>query len=138
MYAARAAKPKLSISIASATTSASRPALSLKSPASLTVPPRTPRTPRTPLSATPLSPTARNTRLNQQGLSTMQIASFSYANSSSSKSILKKSSSAAARGKSIQFNGEPTVHCVTPIENPDYYGGYVKLSKDERRWMKRS
>ncbi|RMZ89948.1 hypothetical protein DV736_g2833, partial [Chaetothyriales sp. CBS 134916] len=27
-----------------------------------------------------------------------------------------------------------TVYCVTPIEDEDYYGPYVKMSKEERRW----
>jgi hypothetical protein len=131
MYTARAVKPKLSVSIAAATGGASRPALSLKSPMAMTMP-------RTPLSPSPLSPTARNTRLNQQGYSTLQQPTFSYTNTSSSKSILKKSYPSGTRsGKSIQFNGEPTVHCITPIQDPDYYGGYAKMSKEERRWVSR-
>ncbi|KKZ63478.1 hypothetical protein EMCG_02209 [[Emmonsia] crescens] len=149
MYAARAAKPKLSLSIATASTSnTSRPVLSLKSPVAMSMS----MPPRTPLSPSPLSPTARNTKLNQRGFSTMQQqATFAYANAASSKSILKKNSSfssasssssspsSGASSKRIQFICEPTVHCVTPIENgEDYYGGYVKMSRDERRWMLRS
>ncbi|KAG5289638.1 glycoprotease [Histoplasma ohiense] len=147
MYAARAAKPKLSLSIVAAPTSnTSRPVLSLKSPVAMTMT----MSPRTPLSPSPLSPTARNTKLNQRGFSTMQQqATFAYANSASSKSILKKNSSCSsscssspgsgASSKRIQFNCEPTIHCVTPIENTDdYYGGYVKMSRDERRWLLRS
>ncbi|PGH32519.1 hypothetical protein GX50_04693 [[Emmonsia] crescens] len=153
MYAARAAKPKLSLSIATASTSnTSRPVLSLKSPVAMSMSMSMP--PRTPLSPSPLSPTARNTKLNQRGFSTMQQqATFAYANAASSKSILKKNSSfssasssssssspsSGASSKRIQFICEPTVHCVTPIENgEDYYGGYVKMSRDERRWMLRS
>ncbi|OAX79829.1 hypothetical protein ACJ72_05847 [Emergomyces africanus] len=145
MYAARAAKPKLSLSIAAATTSnTSRPVLSLKSPVAMSVS----MPPRTPLSPSPLSPTARNTKLNQRGFSTMQQqATFAYANPASSKSILKKnkvsssssSPSSGASSKRIKFSCEPTVHCVTPIDNTeDYYGGYVKMSRDERRWLLRS
>ncbi|PGH17138.1 hypothetical protein AJ79_01276 [Helicocarpus griseus UAMH5409] len=138
MYAARAAKPKLSLSIAAATTNnTSRPALSLKSPTAMSMPPRT------PLSPSPLSPTALNTKLNQRGFSTVQQATFAYANPASSKSILKKNSSnspsSGASSKRIQFSVEPIVHCVTPIEyTDDYYGGYVKMSRDERRWLLRS
>lgn len=138
MYAqaARVAKPKLSVSIAAATGNTSRPSLSLKSPSSSS---SSMALPRTPLSPSPLSPTARNTQLNQQGRSMVQQPTFSYKNSSSTKSILKKSSeSEGPANKKIQFTGEPTVHCVTPIENPDYYGGYVKMSREERRWVSRS
>ncbi|KGM91563.1 uncharacterized protein PADG_12338 [Paracoccidioides brasiliensis Pb18] len=137
MYAARAAKPKLSLSIAATTTSnTSRPVLSLKSPVAMSMP-------RTPLSPSPLSPTARNTKLNQRGFSSMsQQPTLAYANPTSSRGILKKSNSSSCSGassKRIQFNVEPTVHCVTPIENTDdYYGGYVKMTRDERRWMLRS
>ncbi|OJD11925.1 hypothetical protein AJ78_07398 [Emergomyces pasteurianus Ep9510] len=156
MYAARAAKPKLSLSIAAASTSnTSRPVLSLKSPVAMSVP----MPPRTPLSPSPLSPTARNTKLNQRGFSTMQQqATFAYANPASSKSILKKNhgssssssssnsssnssspSSGTSSNKRIKFICEPTIHCVTPIDNTeDYYGGYVKMSRDERRWLLRS
>lgn len=134
MLAARVGKPKLSLSISAATSSVPRPALTLKSPGALNVP-------CTPISPSPVSPTAYNTRLNQRGFSTMQQPTFAYANNASgSKSILKKTH-ARSNGevKRIRFSGEPTVHCVTPIENPDdYYGAYVKMSRDERRWTLRS
>jgi len=131
MYAARSAKPKLSLSISTAVQGSSRPALSLKSPAALT--------PRTPVSPSPRSPTAYNTLLNQRGFATVQQPSFAYSNSHSAKSILKKANTCSSASKRIQFHGEPTVHLVTPIENPDdYYGGYVKMSRDERRWGPRS
>lgn len=127
----RSAKPKLSLSISTAA-QATRPSLSLKSPAM----------PRTPISPSPISPTARNTRMNKQGYSTFQQPSYSYANSSGHKSILKKSSSGSSTssaGKKLQISAEPIVYCVTPIEAGDeYYGGYVKMSREERRWTKRS
>ncbi|KAJ9214891.1 hypothetical protein DTO166G4_3483 [Paecilomyces variotii] len=131
MYAARASKPKLSLSISAVAQNAGRPSLSLKSPGAM---------PRTPTSPSPLSPTARNTVANQRGYQTLQVPTYSYANSSSSKSILKKSAeSNASRDKRIQFQNSPTVYCVTPIENKDdVYGGYVKMSRDERRWGRRS
>ncbi|KAL2375317.1 hypothetical protein RJ035_003173 [Blastomyces gilchristii] len=147
MYAARATKPKLSLSIAAASTSStSRPVLSLKSPVAMSMA----MSPRTPLSPSPLSPTTRNTKLNQRGFSTMpQQATFAYVNPTSSKSILKKNGvsssssssfpSSGVSSKKIQFNCEPIIHCVTPIENiDDYYGGYRKMSRDERRWLLRS
>lgn len=121
MYAARAAKPKLSLSISAATTT-SRPALSLRSPGPM---------PRTPVSPSPLSPAYSR----DFGYQAPQM--YSYKNSSSSKSILKKksTSSSSSKGKAIHFQNTPTVYCVTPIENKDeYYGGYGKMSREERRW----
>lgn len=121
MYAARAAKPKLSLSMSAVQNS--RPSLSLKSPV----------VPRTPISPSAASPTAKK-------FSSLQVPSYGYTNSCSSKSILKKSHagrSTASSDKRIHF-GSPTVHCVTPIENPDeYYGNYTKLTREERRWMVR-
>ncbi|WEW58828.1 hypothetical protein PRK78_004296 [Emydomyces testavorans] len=132
MYATRVAKPKLSLKIT--TTATGVPSLSLPSPAAMAMP-------RTPLSPNPRSPTALNTSRNRKislaHLSPLQQQpSFNYANSSTTKSILKKSNAAnngLAGTRRIQFSGEPTVHCVTPIENPDeYYGSYMKMSKEER------
>jgi len=127
MLASRSVKPKLSLSI-STTTSQARPSLSLKSPMA---------PPRTPISPSPISPTARNTRLNQRGYSVMQQPSYAYANSTASRSILKKGQSAVAGSRKLQFSEKPTVHCVTPIEDESYYGEYRKMSKEERRWQKK-
>ncbi|CAI7579076.1 unnamed protein product [Penicillium crustosum] len=121
---ARVVKPKLSLSI-SAVQNAPRPSLSLKSPSAL------PRTPISPVSAA--SPTSKR-------FSSLQVPSYAYTNSCSSKSILKKQSSSrtATVDKRIQFKVTPTVHCVTPIENPDeYYGKHMKMSREERRWTVR-
>ncbi|KAJ5562372.1 hypothetical protein N7535_003175 [Penicillium sp. DV-2018c] len=126
MYTARAVRPKLSLSISTAQ-NVPRPSLSLKSPSAL---------PRTPVSPSPISagsPTSKR-------FSTLQVPSYSYTNSCSAKSILKKqtSSQTATADKRIQFKGTPTVHCVTPIENPDeYYGKHTKMSREERRWTVR-
>lgn len=124
MYnAARAAKPKLSLSI-SAAQNTTRPSLSLKTPGF---------GPRTPISPSTASPTAKR-------FSSFQVPSYSYTNSCSSKSILKKypAERSTKTDKRIKFNGAPVVHCVTPIENPDeYYGKYTKLSREERRWIVR-
>src|SRR6266498_1579217 len=129
----RATKPKLSLSISNGPPSA-RPSLSLKTP-SHTVP-------LTPISPSPISPTTRNTRMNVKGYSTFQQPSYAYANTSSSKSILKKgstSSVSSTSSKKLQISPEPIVYCVTPIEaGEEYDGGYVKMSRDERRWTKRS
>ncbi|KAF4170295.1 hypothetical protein CNMCM6936_003483 [Aspergillus lentulus] len=115
-------RPKLSV-ITSTTQSLTRPSLSLKSPGPF---------PRAPNSPVPPSPGGKR-------FSTIQAHSYGYTNSCKSKSILKKQSMASATShaeKRIQFQGTPTVHCVTPIENPEeYYGTYTKLSKEERRWM---
>ncbi|GLB11878.1 hypothetical protein AtubIFM57258_009152 [Aspergillus tubingensis] len=114
---ARNARPKLSL-CTSAAQNTSRQPLSLKSPSAI---------PRTPIS--PASPSAKR-------FSSFQVPSYAYNNSCSSKSILKKHSGASNHAeKRIQFKGTPTVHCVTPIENPEeYYGTYTKLSREERRW----
>ncbi|KAL4888348.1 hypothetical protein BDV59DRAFT_188693 [Aspergillus ambiguus] len=118
MYRA-AAKPKLSLNISTAQNT--RPSLSLKSPG----------LPRTPISPSAASPTAKR-------FSSLQVPSYNYTNSCSSKSILKKQPGGGHPSKRIQFKGTPTVHCVTPIENPEeYYGTYTKLSREERRWMVR-
>ncbi|KAJ5775900.1 uncharacterized protein N7511_000911 [Penicillium nucicola] len=120
----RSMKPKLSLSISAAQNS-TRPTLSLKSPSAI------PRTPVSPISAA--SPTAMR-------FSTLQVPSYSYTNSCSTKSILKKKSDSrsGAVDKRIQFKVAPTVHCVTPIENPDeYYGKHTKMSREERRWTVR-
>jgi len=142
MLASRAVKPKLSLSISTTTTSA-RPSLSLsmQSPVAMV---------RSPVSPSPVSPTARNTRLNQRGYSTLQQPSFAYKNYSSSKSILKKGDlgntarMAQSQRRRLQFRDEPTVYAITPIEAEDcegYYGSYgadkAKLSRDERRWGRR-
>ncbi|RLL95043.1 hypothetical protein CFD26_105225 [Aspergillus turcosus] len=117
-------RPKLSV-VTSTAQSLTRPSLSLKSPGPF---------PRTPISPVPPSPGGKR-------FSSIQAPSYSYTNSCKSKSILKKQPMASATShaeKRIQFQGTPTVHCVTPIENPEeYYGKYTKLSKEERRWMKR-
>ncbi|KAI9930118.1 hypothetical protein ASPWEDRAFT_285981 [Aspergillus wentii DTO 134E9] len=120
MFAARAAKPKLSLSISTAQTS-TRPSLSLKSPG----------LPRTPISPAAASPGAAR-------FSSLQVPSYGYTNSCSSKSILKKQPGSSGSAKHIQFKGTPVVHAVTPIENPEeYYGNYTKLSREERRWIVR-
>jgi len=126
----RVAKPKLALSISTAASQSTRPSLTLKSPA----------IPRTPISPSPISPTARNTRMNVKGYSSyQQQPTYSYSNSSSTKSILKKGSKSDSPSKKLQIAAEPTVYCVTPIEAGDeYYGGYVKMSREERRWTKRS
>jgi len=131
MLASRSAKPKLSLSICTATAQASRPTLSLKSPVAPL---------RSPVPPSPLSPTARNTKLNQRGYSTMQQPTYSYANTSGSRSILKKSSAAkpSSQRRQLSFSDDPVVYSVTPIEEEDYYGGASgKASRDERRWGRR-
>jgi len=127
MYAARTVKPKLSLSISAAQNS--RPSLSLKSPGPSSI--------RTLTPVSPVSPTART---SQREYSALAPVTYAYKNSSTSKSILKKhQSSRSGMSKKIQFDNSPTVYCVTPIENKeDYYGGYVKISRDERRWGLRS
>lgn len=118
---ARTARPKLALALPTA------PATSraLMSPL-----------PPPPISPSPISPTARNTRLNQRGFSTLQPPTFAYAQSSDTKSILKKGpTSNSSAGKKLQFQEELTVRCITPVPE-DYHGTYVKMTRDERRWGK--
>ncbi|CAL8575344.1 hypothetical protein XPA_001272 [Xanthoria parietina] len=116
---ARAARPKLALAVPMA------PIASLA--------PKSPRL-RTPISPSPISPTVRNTKLNQRGASTLQVPTFAYAQNPSTKSILKRSHPAnSVGGKKLQFRDEPAVRCITPVPD-DYHGTYVKMSKDERRW----
>lgn len=130
MLASRAAKPKLSLSISTAVPAqAARPTLALKSPVAPL---------RSPISPSPMSPTARNTRLNQRGYSTMQQPTYTYVNSSSSRSILKKASNPTSTARrQLSFSDTPIVYCVTPIEEEDYYGTHTKMSKEERRWQRK-
>ncbi|KAI9707387.1 MAG: hypothetical protein M1836_000348 [Candelina mexicana] len=104
MLAARAAKPKLSLSISAAVQPSQCSSLSLKSP----------MLQRTPISPSPISPTARNTRANQRGLSTMQKPTFAYAQAADTKSILKRGQvSRATADRRIQFKEEPVVHSIS-------------------------
>lgn len=129
---ARSAKPKLTISLATGPAQSARPALSLKSPMG---PMRSPRSPM------PNSPTSMNTKMNQRGLTTLQQQqqpTYAYTNTSTSRSILKKGQAAKTACRHLQFSAEPVVHCVTPIEDAEYYGAYKKMTRDERRWTSRS
>ncbi|KAK2873505.1 hypothetical protein FQN49_002302 [Arthroderma sp. PD_2] len=124
--AARAAKPKLSLSISAATTNTT--SLSLKSPAALSIP-RTPLSPRSPAAFN----TTHTSRFSQACYST-------YSNSSNAKGILKTQSSSRGVDKRIRFNPEPEVRLVTPIDNHDEcYGSSISMSKEdrrERRWSR--
>ncbi|KAL4862313.1 hypothetical protein BDV12DRAFT_46188 [Aspergillus spectabilis] len=129
----RTTKPKLSVSISAAqSTISQRPSLSLnlKSPG-LQV-----HSPRSPLPPSP----AASKRFSTLQVPSQQAPSYNYVNSCSSKSILKKQTGSGTAGnKKLQFRGDPTVHCITPIENgEEYYGSYRKLSREERRWIVRN
>lgn len=162
MFASRAIKPKLSLSIVpvaqstttSATATAKRPMLTLSvaspvTPVAMT-PLRSPMTPvptapaRSPMSPLPSSPTARNTKINARGYYAIAqqppTYTYTYPNNAGSRSILKKSQSNTSRRRvaQLQFREDPVVYSVSPIEEADYYGGYTKMSRDDRRWMVRS
>lgn len=126
MYAARAAKPKLSLSISAAQNA--RSSFPLKSPSAA---PRTPISPAAPIPSPGAGAGAKR-------FSTLQ-PSYAYANTCSSKSILKKQPGhGAGADKRIKFKGTPTVHCVTPIENKEeYYGCHTRMGREERRWVVR-
>jgi len=127
---ARSAKPKLSLSISTAP-----------------VAPVSHHAPITPVgsfatSLSPLSPTARNTRANQRGLSTYQQATYAYAQNPNTKSILRRESSSSSRSSSMSssaarkvgFREEPMVYCITPISY-DESDRYVRVTK-ETRWSR--
>jgi N6-L-threonylcarbamoyladenine synthase len=68
----------------------------------------------------------------------MQQPTYAYANSSSSRSILKKGSrSLTPARRQLSFDEKPVVYCVSPIAEEGYYGGYTKMSREERRWTVR-
>lgn len=118
---ARTSRPKLALALPTATTTSH----AMRSPLPL-------------VSPSPISPTARNTRLNQRGFSVMQPPTFAYAQSSETKSILKKGQKPnLTAGKKIQFRDDPAVMCLSPVPE-DYHGTYVKMTRDERRWGKRA
>ncbi|KAL8780949.1 MAG: hypothetical protein Q9203_000962 [Teloschistes exilis] len=118
----RAARPKLALSVPTA-------------PAVTNLAPKSPIL-RTPVSPSPISPTVRNTKLNQRGLSTLQVPTFAYEQNANTKSILKKSQATGSfASKKLQFREDPTVKCITPVPD-DYHGTYIKMSRDERRWGK--
>ena len=90
--------------------------------------------PRASGASSPSSPTVHNTCLNQYGFSAVQPPTFAYSQSSNTKSILKKGQlSKPVAGKKLSFSAEPMIHSIDKLPQ-EYYGEYVKLSKDERRW----
>lgn len=120
---ARSAKPKLSLSI------------------STQVAPVSHHAPITPVGSfatamSPLSPTARNTRANQRGLSTYQQATYAYAQNPNTKSILRResSSSSSSAARKVGFREEPMVYCITPVTY-DEGDRYVRVTK-ETRWSR--
>ncbi|KAI9771851.1 MAG: hypothetical protein M1840_001621 [Geoglossum simile] len=123
---ARSAKPKLSLNISQ-------------------VQPVAHHAPITPVSSfatapSPLSPTARNTRANQRGLSTYQQATYAYVQNPNTKSILRRESSSSSHSSSMSaprkvgFREEPMVHCITPVSY-DEGDRYVRVTK-ETRWSR--
>lgn len=68
----------------------------------------------------------------------MQQPTYAYANSSASRSILKKGQTpSSASQRKLQFCEKPTVYQVAAIEDEDYYGSYTKMTREERRWAQR-
>ncbi|MCJ1440487.1 MAG: hypothetical protein MMC23_000971 [Stictis urceolatum] len=106
---ARTAKPKLSLSVPTLNVHAAP-----KSPSPFVL----------PVSPSPITPTARNTQMNQRGLATLQVP----------VSQARKSSAAK---KSVQFATSPSVRLVSPMPK-ECYGEYVKMSREERRWTARN
>jgi len=117
-----AAKPKLSLSVP-------KLSISTASVAPLSAAPRSPLVSAT----TPLTQAARNAQLNQRGASTLQVPTFAYTNSASSKSILKRDVRKGADVKSLRFSDVPSIQCISPLP-AECYGARVNMSKEERRW----
>jgi hypothetical protein len=117
----RAAKPKLTLTVPGAAVGHPTP----KSPYPLTA------------SASPMnSPTSLYTAMNIRGISTGQQPTFIYKQCPNMKGILKKDSSKpVASTKRIQFLDTPVVTCVTPMPE-GYHGEYVKMSREDRRWVR--
>jgi len=134
---ARSAKPKLSLSISTAP-----------------VAPISHHVPITPTSSfvaspSPLTPTSRNTRANQRGISTYQQATYAYAQNPNTKSILRRESSSSASSsrsssmsssrssssasRKVGFREEPMVYCITPVTYDGEDERYVRVTK-ETRW----
>jgi hypothetical protein len=69
----------------------------------------------------------------------MQQPTYAYSNQSSARSILKKdrSVSSVSGRRQLSFDDNPRVHAVSPITEDGYYGGYGKVSREERRWQRR-
>jgi len=105
---ARAAKPKLSLSVPMTASISKGP----KSPSPFVIAP------------SPMTPTARNTAFNQRGFATLQVPS--------AQSGLKK-----VGAKKVQFSETPSVKLVSPMPR-ECYGDYVKMTRDEKRWSVRS
>jgi len=116
MHAVRsAARPKLSLAVPSA----SKPSIpQLVIPASVSQVHRPSHLP----SPSPLTPTARNTQFNQRSSSTLQVPSM---HGSAPKKTAGK--------KKVSFADAHHVELVSPCPQ-DYYGDYVKVSREERRW----
>jgi hypothetical protein len=125
MHAVRSARPKLSLAVpvaAAAVAVGSKPVVpTLIIPAASSV--------SSSISASPLTPTARNTALN------VRLAS-------SSSSLQVPSSGLAVRpkkgkGKNVRFAEQESVNLVSPCPR-DYYGDYAKMTREERRWSRSS
>lgn len=115
MHAVRSvARPKLSLAVPTAASKPSVPQLVI--PAGVSSSLRTATLP----SPSPQTPTARNTQANQRALSssTLQIPSARPA---------KKSA------KKVSFADSHRIELISPCPQ-EYYGEYVKMSREERRW----
>lgn len=114
MHAVRsAARPKLSLTVPAAGPKATP--LSLAIPAAASGFSRPAALP----SPSPLTPTARNTMLNARGASSLQVP------------VVARGAKKA--GKKVAFAEDNRVELVSPCPR-EYYGEYVKMSRDERRW----
>lgn len=115
--------------------------------------------PRTPISAvtTPMSPTTRNTRFNQQGVGRVQQQqqqlTSTYSVGGDTKGILKRGQSNSAAKPSLasnngadasrhsackrtRFNDQTVVHIFTPVSTEDgHVGAQGRVSRSEARWV---
>ena len=70
----------------------------------------------------PLTPTARNTQLNQRGAASLQLPALQV-----------PAPNKSAGKKKVSFADAHHVELVSPCPQ-DYYGEYVKMTREERRW----
>jgi len=115
MHAVRSARPKLSLAVPAATKPAV-PALVIPTASGFSRPAALP-------APSPLTPTARNTQFNARASSSLQVPA------AAPRSLAKK------HAKKVSFAAEQSVTIVSPCPQ-DYYGDYVKMSREERRWSR--
>jgi hypothetical protein len=122
MHAIRSARPKLSLAVPVAAVQATRPVIpTLIIPGAAS----SAATSRPAVLPSPLTPTARNTALNARPLHSSSLQVPALAGKSAKKHA----------AKSVRFAEEEHVTLVSPCPR-EYYGEYVAMTREERRWAR--